>query len=152
MGFISKLLRGIFSFVGGLFGSLAKLVGLGGKSDYFLELDEPQATEAQPATAAKPAEPTPAPAPAKPAPAPQPARPQTAAPTAAQAAPQPAASANAATANAAATNGKSEGEMTFAPNYMLSLSTNGGRRRPGPSLSPFMDMAKQVTIPASARK
>lgn len=34
--------------------------------------------------------------------------------------------------------------MTFAPNFLLSPNQNGGRRRPGPSLNPFMDMADQV--------
>ncbi len=34
--------------------------------------------------------------------------------------------------------------MTFSPNFLLSPNQNGGRRRPGPSLNPFMDMANQV--------
>ncbi|NJL20391.1 MAG: hypothetical protein HC895_05495, partial [Leptolyngbyaceae cyanobacterium SM1_3_5] len=34
-------------------------------------------------------------------------------------------------------------EQTFAPKYLLGMSSNG-RRRPGPSLNYFRDMAKQV--------
>jgi hypothetical protein len=45
----------------------------------------------------------------------------------------------------AASNGKVEpqAELTFAPNYLLPKSTNS-RRRPGPSMNTFLDMARQV--------
>lgn len=115
--------------------------------DYFLELDdigavksepevkkpEPaQATKAPEAEAKKPAGKKPA---AKAAKAPEP-KPQKAAP---QATP------------AAASNGKAEPQpgLTFAPNNLLPLKTNSGRRRPGPSMSSFLEMARQMQPPRS---
>jgi len=115
--------------------------------DYFLELDdagavksEPEAkkpepakaTKAQEAEAKKPAAKKPA---AKAAKAPA-AKPQKAAP---QATP------------AAASNGKVEPQpgLTFAPNNLLPLKTNSGRRRPGPSMNNFLEMARQVQPPRS---
>ncbi|MEQ8753649.1 MAG: hypothetical protein RID09_09035 [Coleofasciculus sp. G1-WW12-02] len=120
--------------------------------DYFLELDdigavksepevkkpEPaQATKAPEAEAKKPAAKKPAakkPA-AKAAKAPE-AKPQKAAP---QATP------------AAASNGKAEPQpgLTFAPNNLLPLKANSGRRRPGPSMSSFLEMARQMQPPRS---
>ncbi len=46
---------------------------------------------------------------------------------------------------AAASNGKAEpqSELTFAPNYLLPIATTS-RRRPGPSMDSFRDMARQV--------
>jgi len=41
-------------------------------------------------------------------------------------------------------NGKAGEEVTFAPEQLLTLSSTGSRRRPGPSLSPFKVMARQV--------
>lgn len=48
----------------------------------------------------------------------------------------------------AASNGKVEpqAELTFAPNYLLPKPTNS-RRRPGPSMDMFRDMARQVKTP-----
>ena len=40
-------------------------------------------------------------------------------------------------------NGKSNSEMTFATQYLMP-TPNKSRRRPGPSLSMYMDMARQV--------
>ncbi|MDX2098938.1 MAG: hypothetical protein SFW36_14270 [Leptolyngbyaceae cyanobacterium bins.59] len=37
--------------------------------------------------------------------------------------------------------------ITFAPNFLLPLSNNTDRRRPGPSLNPFMEMARQMKRP-----
>lgn len=47
-----------------------------------------------------------------------------------------------------ASNGKVEPqpEMTFAPNYLLTTSSKP-RRRPGPSMDMFRDMARQVKTP-----
>ncbi len=39
---------------------------------------------------------------------------------------------------------KPQATGTFAPNYLIAPSTNNSRRRPGPSLSGFKDMARQV--------
>jgi len=110
--------------------------------DYFLELDDTGAAKAEPeakkpesakatkapeAAAKKPA--------AKAAKAPE-AKPQKAAP---QVTP------------AAASNGKAEPQpgLTFAPNNLLPLKTNTGRRRPGPSMNNFLEMARQVQPPRS---
>ena len=48
----------------------------------------------------------------------------------------------------AATNGRVEaqGESTFAPKYLMPTPTNS-RRRPGPSMNMFRDMARQVKTP-----
>lgn len=49
---------------------------------------------------------------------------------------------------AAANNGKVESlnEMTFAPKYLMPTASSG-RRRPGPSMDTFRDMARQVKTP-----
>ena len=46
----------------------------------------------------------------------------------------------------ASTNGQKPTETTFAPKYLSPTSTNG-RRRPGPNMNPFLDMARQVKSP-----
>ncbi|MCP2728776.1 hypothetical protein [Limnofasciculus baicalensis] len=38
--------------------------------------------------------------------------------------------------------------VTFAPNNLLPLTTNNSRRRPGPSMNSFLDMASQMKTPA----
>ncbi len=50
---------------------------------------------------------------------------------------------------APATNGKveSQDELTFAPKYLMPTASNG-RRRPGPSMNTFRDMARQVKTPS----
>lgn len=136
MGFISKLFGGIFAVLGAVFGGLFKLVGLGKKSEYFLEAD---AAKGAPAPASAPAKAS-APAPAKvaeaPAPAPKPVAPAVAS-TNGKVAKTDAAVA-AATPVAA-----TEPEIK---NFATTYSANGtsSRRRPGPSLNPFLDMAKQM--------
>lgn len=47
---------------------------------------------------------------------------------------------------AAPINGKvqSQSDNTFAPKYLNPISSSNSRRRPGPSMSGFMDMARQV--------
>lgn len=47
---------------------------------------------------------------------------------------------------AASANGQSQTETTFAPKY-LAPSSSSNRRRPGPSMNPFLDMASQVKTP-----
>ncbi len=49
---------------------------------------------------------------------------------------------------AAATNGRVEPQATstFAPNYLMPTPTNS-RRRPGPNMEMFRDMARQVKTP-----
>ncbi len=122
------LIKSIFGIIGGVFKAILSVFGIGKKSEFFMELDEASAPAAAPVVAPTPepakatAEPavaptTASPAPAAPAPKPSPAAPQTA---------KPAASV-----------------PSFAANYLVG-STLPNRRRPGPSLSPFRDMAKQV--------
>lgn len=110
--------------------------------DYFLELDdtgavkaEPEAKKPEPAKATKAPEAEVKKPAAKAAKSPE-AKPQKAAP---QATP------------AAASNGKVEPQpgLTFAPNNLLPLKTNSGRRRPGPSMNNFLEMARQVQPPRS---
>jgi hypothetical protein len=127
MGFI----KSIVGIVGGLFKAILGVFGIGKKSEFFMELDE-GATEAAPASAPA-AAPASAPAAAAPAVAepvaanPAPAAPK---PVAAPAAPQPA---------------KATAPVpSFAANYLVGATTTS-RRRPGPSLSPFKAMAKQVS-------
>lgn len=170
MGLVKKLLGGTLAFLGGIFGFLGGLLGLG-KTEYFREFEE--ATESATATlpASQPAKITaaPAPAPAKPAAKAEPTvQPVAAKPAKAEAAPAAPAAAKAEPPApkpkvqvAKIENGKVEqlsesapaavpvgvvepsAEETFAPKYLVGMSTNG-RRRPGPSLNYFRDMAKQV--------
>ena len=47
-----------------------------------------------------------------------------------------------------ATASQTPTETTFAPKYLSpSSATSNGRRRPGPSMNPFLDMARQVKTP-----
>ncbi|MGB3492453.1 MAG: hypothetical protein WBA57_06985 [Elainellaceae cyanobacterium] len=145
MGFISKIFGAIFGFIGGLFSSIGKVFGLGGKSDYFVELDDSNAASAPPAKPAS-AAPVEAKQSVKAESSPAAAEPQAkAAPAPAAPAPQPAAaSASHANGSASMNNGKVIPGLTFAPDAMLTASTSGGRRRPGPSLSPFKEMARNM--------
>ncbi|MBD2260765.1 hypothetical protein H6G13_24630 [Pseudanabaena sp. FACHB-2040] len=135
----------IFGVLGGVFGAIAGVFGIGKKSEYFLELDEaadnvkaaieaaPKAVEkalsaAGSSTADNKADKTEkAPVAAKKAPA-KPKVEKTKPAPAPVAAPEPAV-------------------INFATEY-LGSSGSSGRRRPGPSLSPFMDLARQVKAPA----
>jgi len=51
-------------------------------------------------------------------------------------------------APAANLNGQNPTETTFAPKYLApSASSSKSRRRPGPNMNPFLDMARQVKTP-----
>jgi hypothetical protein len=139
MGIINKLIGGLFSFLGSIF----KIFNIFKKSEYYLEA--PESPSDLPAASAVKAE-----APKAQAPAPE-AKPAKAA-KAAKAATngkveQPAATVAAAepvkVAPATAPAAKPEPVTLFAPNF-LGTASSAGRRRPGPSLSPYMDMAKKV--------
>jgi hypothetical protein len=117
------LIKSIFGIIGGVFKAILSVFGIGKKSEFFMELDEGAAPAAAPA-------PEPAKAVAEPAAAPAAARPVPAA------APKPAPPAPQAAKPATTV-------PSFAANYLVG-STLPNRRRPGPSLSPFRDMAKQV--------
>jgi hypothetical protein len=129
MGIIKKIFGGIFSFLGGIL----KIFGIG-KSDYYMEADN-----MAPSAPAAPPAPKPEPTPAK---ADPPAKAEASAPKPAPA-PQPAAS----VPQPASTPAPAPALMeTFAPKF-LTPTSNGKRRRPGPSLGSFMDMARQVKTP-----
>lgn len=174
---IKNLLGGILSFFVGLFGGKkseekqlnakpsAELPGkVTGKtrrrSGYFLELDESE--QSQPAEAKQPAATTNGAKTSKPAVASQPAKKEepakTPEPATAQAASvelvqtaegvkaQPAE--KPAKKQAASTNGQQQTETTFAPKYLApSANISDGRRRPGPNMNSFLDMARQVKTP-----
>lgn len=173
MGFIKRILVGFFTLLGVIIGSVAGALGLG-KSEYFMEMGEtdPDTTPAQveaakstpnepPSNAAavkaeqtqRPSTPPPAvstPGSAAPKPTPDiisppkgeaqsiqtPAQPRTSEPS----------PSSVMVASSAASDASSKAEPTesFAANHLLNRSTTGGRRRPGPSLNPFKDMAKEV--------
>lgn len=143
MGFINKLLGGLFALIGGLFSTVGKVLGLGKKSEYFLEAEDEKGSTS---VSAKPqpqvAQKTEAPAP-------------TAKPQEMTTIEVPATSASLngkievpkAAADAAPKNPAPVPEApaikTFAPNFLVSNGSSS-RRRPGPSLNPFLDMAKNM--------
>lgn len=127
MGF----LKSIFGLIGGLIKTILGVFGIGKKSEFFMELDEGDSESAAPAAAPAPAPAAKAPEAAPAQKAEAPAAPAAKAPVAQPAAPAPKPAQPAAPV------------PSFAANY-LSGPTMPRRRRPGPSLSPFMDMAKQV--------
>ncbi|MEB3288308.1 MAG: hypothetical protein VKI82_00235 [Leptolyngbya sp.] len=120
------LIKSIFGIIGGVFQAILSVFGLGKKSEFFMELDESAAP------AAAPAAPEPAKTVTEPVTAPA------TAPVAASPAPAVAPAPKPAPAAAPTTSAPS-----FAATY-LTGPTMPRRRRPGPSLSPFRDMAKQV--------
>ena len=128
-----NLIKSIFGIIGGLFQAIAGLVGLGKKSEFYMELPKGEqlavSTEVQPTPTVVPAttatEQSPEIAPVAPLPVAQPA-PTPVSPKLAAAAPA---------------------MLSFAANYLTSPgATPASRRRPGPSLSPFLTMAKQVKV------
>lgn len=173
-GFIKNLFSGIAAFFGGLFGGKKSLgdtsAALKPKKakGYYLQLDEGETPK--PLNEAKKPEPVKA-AVAKAAP-PKAEAPEAKKPEPAKAAVATAKSSSSqptkevptgdngkvtveaqpnppAPANLVASNGKvdSQAEQTFAPKYLTPMATSG-RRRPGPSLDMFRDMARQVKTPS----
>lgn len=111
--------------------------------DYFLELDETGSVKSE--APAQKAEPVKAEA-AKAQPEPKAQQPEPVKMTVASPAPQ---AAPAATPTTAASNSKVEPQpgLTFSPNNLLPLTTQNSRRRPGPCMSSFLDMARQMKTP-----
>lgn len=167
MGFLKKILSPILNLVNWLLG----LVGVGKKSEYFLEIDESQATPAQslPSADAKPeaksapqkTEPAPVAANAAngnspngnqangssdktPVPAPMTTLQEASASKAAQNGSKPAESPQPAAVAKAA-----QGNQTFAPQYLNPAMNQSSRRRPGANMGTFMSMARDVKTPGS---
>jgi hypothetical protein len=157
-GFIKNLFGGIAAFFSGLFSGKKSKDGESApkakkSKEYFLELDDSGSVSS--ATEAKKSEPikAKASAPAKQAESSQSAvatleRPKTSTvnevpsgneKVKVQAQPNP---------PAAATNGKvaPQAASTFAPNYLMPTPSSS-RRRPGPNMEMFRDMARQVKTP-----
>lgn len=154
VNFLKNLLSGIFSFLGGLFGSKKAPEAIAGadpkprkarNSGYFLELDEakgigngaatPQASSAvaTPKSGAVKAN-TAAIAPPSEAVNPKIAK---STPSTKKAEPKPVAA-------GAALNLPQPTVTTFAPKYLAPTGNSNGRRRPGANMSSFLDMARQV--------
>ena len=157
-GFIKNFFSGIAAFFGGLFGG-KKAQGdtstapkMKKAKGYYMELDETgnvkAADQEKKPEPVKTAVATVEPPKAEPAKAkkPEPAKAETVPDNGKvkiEAQPNPPAPAP------AASNGKvdPQSEATFAPNYLIS-TTSKSRRRPGPSLDLFRDMARQVKTPS----
>jgi hypothetical protein len=149
MGFIGKLISGIFSLIGGIFGGIGKLLGVGKKSEYFLEAGAASAPSASKSDSksepAKKAEPAKA-STAKAEQATNPITPKavdkavelTQETTTASTTPELKPQAAPTIASKPAPSG------TFAPDFLLTISSTNGRRRPGPSMDYFRNLAKQV--------
>jgi hypothetical protein len=116
--------------------------------DYFLELDDAGAVKSEP-EAKKPEAAQATKAPEAEAKKPEAKKPEAKKPEAKapKAKPQKAAP----QATPASSNGKAEPQpgLTFAPNNLLPLKTNSSRRRPGPSMNNFLEMARQMQPPRS---
>jgi cytoskeletal protein RodZ len=141
MGLIKNIFGAIFGVIKAIFG----IFGLGKKSEYFLEADNSESSskpQAQPQAAAKEEKPA-APAAKESAPAPAAAT-KAEAPAADQAKATPA-------PKPVPVEPKPEPVGNFATDYLMAPSANMGRRRPGPSLSPFKDLAKDMKLPSGAR-
>lgn len=141
MGLIKSIFGAIFGLIGGIFKTVGGLVGLGKKSEFFMELDESDSS-AQPVAAALAA-------PAKAvAAALEKAAPKASAKAATKAPAKAAAKAATKAAPApvpVATAPIEPAPTAFASTYLTTVGTAlPRRRRPGPSLSPFLNMAKQV--------
>lgn len=166
-GFIKKFFAGIAAFLGGLFGgkkaqeapSIAPKTKKG--NGFFLELDETGNTKSAPSAKSSESPKVESPSPAK---APEPAKAAVATlerpkaePAAEAKKPEPAKTSPTAekpkvkieaqpNPPAPAVNGKAQSDPTFAPNYLLPTASNS-RRRPGPNMDMFRDMARQVKTP-----
>jgi hypothetical protein len=148
MGFIQKIFGGLFS----LLGSILKVFGIGKKSEFYMELDESGAAAPEPAQPASPQ-----PQKKAEAPAPQPAMAASANGQAAEdkeppAEPQRVISQGSPAGNPVvekkvvpATEPKAPAVTNFATNYLVNPRTNSApRRRPGPSVSPFKEMVRDM--------
>lgn len=155
MGLIKKVFGAIFSLVAAIFKGIFGIFGIGKKDQYYLELDEakgeaPKVAEAAPAQKAEPAPSNPpqteqasaAPAATQSQPAPKPA---------AASSPSPERSSLTQPSGMAVASAKADPEPagTFATDYLVNPKIfTRSRRRPGPCLSNFKDMARQMQAPS----
>jgi len=152
MGLIKKIFGALFSLIGGILRAIGGLFGLGKKSEYYVELDQ-ASSGSQPSSSPKSGN----------------AEGETA-----QVAPQMTAVASSSglsstsAATEAATTAKTEAKPqastpkpsttassaaeptgNFATEYLVNPRlNNNSRRRPGPSLSAYKDLARQVKTPS----
>jgi hypothetical protein len=163
-GFIKKLINGILAFLTGLFSKKSSADAPSAvpqpkrKSGYFMEFDDSlangqpakvEAAKAEPAKAepvnAQPvkAEATKVEAPKAPGPAAQPGKAE--ARKAAKAESAKAEATPPAPAQPAPATNNQNGQKRAEP--AIAFSSFGDRRRPGPNMSSFLDMARQVKVP-----
>ncbi|MGD1908349.1 MAG: hypothetical protein ACFB0C_20495 [Leptolyngbyaceae cyanobacterium] len=140
MGLIKNVVGALSGLIQTLFSVLLGIFGVGKKSEYFLEVDDSKAPSAPESVAESEKV---APTPVEPVAATK--EPEkvpvavAAIPAAVVQAPQ-----------AAQSTGSADGEMTFATDFLVNPRlTNTSRRRPGPSLSPFANMVKDMKRSAS---
>lgn len=150
MGLLKTIFGGLFSLIGGLFGGIAKLLGFGKKGGYYMELDDgaPAPTSASAAPVIEEAPTTQPPAETQPVtanvekstPAPAPAQTQVVSPTLNPDQPL------VLPKSPAELEAKQAPALTnFATDFLVNPKLNrSSRRRPGPSVSPFKEMAKQM--------
>lgn len=144
MGLIKTIFGGIFGLIGSVFGGVAKILGIGKQSEFFMELDESESSAPAPQSA--PQEPQVSKAEKVKAPV-KVVEQSSEQPQASSKEQIPPAPQGASLENAPAV--KAEAELpavaNFATDYLINPRINRSpRRRPGPSLSPFKDMAKSV--------
>lgn len=138
MGLIKSIFGAIFGVIGTVVKGVLGIFGVGKQSEFYLELDDASVGSANDADSdAQPAAPTSD-------------RTEQAAPATATA--EPKSVATTAPSTPKPVQPSVPAVTSFASDY---LGGTGGvtmrRRRPGPSLSPFMDLARQVKTPSKAR-
>lgn len=155
MGFIKKIIGNLLAFLGGLFGSFGKVLGFS-KSGYFLELDESRDEQPEPAAPAKTVSTPNSPssnsipsasngASSKPEPAKlEPVESKPVAESAQRSAVEQTSDASVPASKPAVSLNDAQPTPTFAPEFLMSTTSQNGRRRPGPSMNYFLDMAKKV--------
>ncbi|MEM6713771.1 MAG: hypothetical protein AAF827_06525 [Cyanobacteria bacterium P01_D01_bin.6] len=135
MGLIKKILGGIFGLIGGFFGGIAKIFGIGKQGEFYMEIDETAAPATPPSPETAKSEPVKV---AQKASEPVPV---------AASDPQPSTAPAAASAPVLAAEKQPEVPTVknFATDYLINPQFNRSpRRRPGPSMSPFKNMVKDM--------
>ena len=129
MGFIKKIFGGIFA----LFGSILKVFGIGKKGEFYMELDD--STPAASAPVSETTTQTPAPASQEMTSTPEP-----------RVLSQNTDSGTVVPTPAVETQPKVPTVTNFATDYLVNPRINNSpRRRPGPSVSPFKEMVRDMS-------